>query len=693
MPGANVVFKGDASAIRNRACQALKVGNVRLGHSAYMSHPGEFAAPPNRQVIAAYNQPCSSSSVPLARHPEPTFNTTSNLARPAQQVSRPEVLMVPQMRYVLEPISVNFVKFSYTPLPSWPSANTSWVNALHQVRIDPYRVWDHGFLDSYRGYAFFDPHILLGEDWDRARGKTYLLAWLAVRPAWMAKMINPTVHQEYPQPQSWRDFLIFHIAKLLRVSDRDVKCNPDRSISGPNKRRKQGNLIAYFDLPVRNYHNTTQIRWRDDDVGYAGSLDVESMVIKPSVPREVVWDLFEHNFRFELLALDRSIFPRHLVSDQLSLARDTLVTNCFPQNALITVQWPERDEGLGARRYQDRVLYVESLRKLMSDWPGSVATALRRMSLSPNSTEQQVSLLSKQQMPRNFRRVRNQPPSSPPPVGHFLPLAEVLPLRHPYGTATQGLALEPQGLLYGPSGIFSQPLGVTDIAIPQQPGFVNDMNMGDLIEVDELHSVDPERAAKNQRLWQMWNEVMIPRLMKPYLNTYRETSGMRAPNRVRYNVGCQGCSNGGLLKVSCIFFENLSVLDFVQELFTNMAPNTVGWCNTLEAFLSSRNFKLTTRNSLRDRFASAMKWYATLVNRKDLLMFDYLNRVRVSELFIMENNPSPDQSAYGHSTVTESEEDDINEANSPHTHTMDVDADKDDIPNDNSDTGSNTGLK
>lgn len=42
---------------------------------------------------------------------------------------------------------------------------------------------------------------------------------------------------------------------------------------------------------------------------------------------------------------------------------------------------------------------------------------------------------------------------------------------------------------------------------------------------------------------------------------------------------------------------DITILDFVQELFVNTAPNTTAWCETLENFLDSWGFKLTTRVS------------------------------------------------------------------------------------------------
>lgn len=40
---------------------------------------------------------------------------------------------------------------------------------------------------------------------------------------------------------------------------------------------------------------------------------------------------------------------------------------------------------------------------------------------------------------------------------------------------------------------------------------------------------------------------------------------------------------------------SLKMLEFVRELFVRMPPNTTSWCDTLEAFLGKRSYKLTTR--------------------------------------------------------------------------------------------------
>ncbi|KAJ7813201.1 hypothetical protein B0H14DRAFT_3478234 [Mycena olivaceomarginata] len=57
---------------------------------------------------------------------------------------------------------------------------------------------------------------------------------------------------------------------------------------------------------------------------------------------------------------------------------------------------------------------------------------------------------------------------------------------------------------------------------------------------------------------------------------------------------------------------DVGVLEFVRQLFVNLPPNNTAFCNTLEGFLASRGYKLTTKDTLCVRFANALEWYTTL---------------------------------------------------------------------------------
>ncbi|EDR01938.1 uncharacterized protein LACBIDRAFT_310168 [Laccaria bicolor S238N-H82] len=134
-------------------------------------------------------------------------------------------------------------------------------------------------------------------------------------------------------------------------------------------------------------------------------------------------------------------------------------------------------------------------------------------------------------------------------------------------------------------------------------------------------------------------------------------------SEVRQVVGCVGCHAGRSLKVACIFFErietltlctctspalqllqrglfpcapllpslavDLNMLEFVNGLFVNAAPNTTAWCETLESFLGNRRYKLSTRNSLHRCFGAAMQWYATLIDKKNHQLANYLDQFRL----------------------------------------------------------------
>lgn len=64
------------------------------------------------------------------------------------------------------------------------------------------------------------------------------------------------------------------------------------------------------------------------------------------------------------------------------------------------------------------------------------------------------------------------------------------------------------------------------------------------------------------------------------------------------------CKEPALQLLQCGFFPcapqqplltvDLDVLDFARDLCINATPNMTAWCETLEGFLSARQFKLST---------------------------------------------------------------------------------------------------
>jgi hypothetical protein len=256
-------------------------------------------------------------------------------------------------------------------------------------------------------------------------------------------------------------------------------------------------------------------------------------------------------------------------------------------------------------------------------------------------------------MPRLLRKPSQR--SSPPVPEPALVSVEDLPsIRRPYGSGNTLSGV--QGLIATPSGVYSQVIGSRSSRLEEEEdlegglgeedfGMEVDYDMGGGSDRDEEEVV--RRAGKKQRQWRNWSAHVIPMLLEPYLELLRESEGLRDLTSMQDRLGCKGCADGRSLEVVCIYFESvwcvelldhcillilvteleqitlctctepalqllsmglfpcapallslavdLQMLNFARELFVNAAPNLTAWCETLEGFLSARQFKLTTR--------------------------------------------------------------------------------------------------
>jgi hypothetical protein len=84
---------------------------------------------------------------------------------------------------------------------------------------------------------------------------------------------------------------------------------------------------------------------------------------------EIVWELAELNFRFELLALDLR------ASTILDMDRQTMVSECFSgssSKSLLVADLGTANHGLSSQSWEERALYLQALKRLMMTWQGEV---------------------------------------------------------------------------------------------------------------------------------------------------------------------------------------------------------------------------------------------------------------------------------------------------------------------------------
>lgn len=153
-------------------------------------------------------------------------------------------------------------------------------------------------------------------------------------------------------------------------------------ILGRRERRRTTllkNVEKKFVLDVEHIREPVSVFWKRQVL--ATKEDILSGKLNISVRdlREILWDLYEHNFRLEFLCLDRCIRPREGLPPAKTLELDSQVTACFPEGTLVNVNFPRNDEGLAALVWKDRARYVEAFRSVLATWGGPEAEKLSKM--------------------------------------------------------------------------------------------------------------------------------------------------------------------------------------------------------------------------------------------------------------------------------------------------------------------------
>jgi len=326
-------------------------------------------------------------------------------------------------------LAVNAEKFKEPVSPVMPEVLSSWVSAQAGVHQNEVHQVDHRDRHLLRGYPVPDPYLLAKPTDELANTWRLMVAWLYIRQTWLADIIsNEKFAAGYPKSQHWRQGLleVMVVNGVGRGSRRDVGhessapglfgmgkdvgqaagvsslaasllsthtgqkrrqevVSTDVLAGAPSKKKRSlktkqevGDMFN-FSLKVPPDGSPGDVFWQGVVVIKAAEVKAGSFGFTIPIARQIMWDIFENNFRLELLTLDRAIVPRS--SDGYrALERDGMVMRVMPTGAFMTNRMPYGDMGLGARSWQNRARFVEAFRELLSSWPGEAAQQLKRMS-------------------------------------------------------------------------------------------------------------------------------------------------------------------------------------------------------------------------------------------------------------------------------------------------------------------------
>lgn len=207
-----------------------------------------------------------------------------------------------------------------------------------------------------------------------------LAAWLSVRAARCGQMLYPTSSQKPVIPASvWRQFFWIYRrqplpstsssqpsnATVITASDTGDPLLDDELDAATNAAKS----MFGTDMVSTMNRTTREVYWRGKayDVVEGAVVGMESHVV-----REIVWELAELNWRYELLALDKFAAPHMWMDQDVAGARTSAILAVFAPSASFVfthAPFPTENASIAAASPGARLKAFTALRRIMSAWP------------------------------------------------------------------------------------------------------------------------------------------------------------------------------------------------------------------------------------------------------------------------------------------------------------------------------------
>lgn len=221
----------------------------------------------------------------------------------------------------------------------------AWQNALKAVDSSPTNLDPSNRSNPHDGkYLFPEPGIFAGVT-NESRRARYFATWQGTKAVLLFRAFNASSTAVPLSGQEWRDFLIGNLNGTFKGT---------RNLEAQQKFR---NLFAgCLDELAIDFDN------------FLPPTNTIPPSVNPPEAQEVLWELSELNFRFELMSLDRR--ASKTTGDEELLDRQDMISRCFPNNNFI-VELPHATRGLASLDLKERLPVLLRLRALMRDWCGN----------------------------------------------------------------------------------------------------------------------------------------------------------------------------------------------------------------------------------------------------------------------------------------------------------------------------------
>lgn len=207
------------------------------------------------------------------------------------------------------------------------------------------------------------------------REQLYLCNWLHIRRLWKNQMRLSTGRVLRLTTQTWKDTLLFGLGgpagehtkidskNMRKIQEDFAKADLNVSSDGRVITFDNGEQLVASNSRVTGAPDARRVSWRDFDFNLA----VEQ--IPGFAKREIMWELHELNFRFDLIHLDQVMYN----GPDDEYARQDRLCRCWgtPHDVFydpVDIEWTAQDVGLASHQARNRLPYLRSLVGLCETW-------------------------------------------------------------------------------------------------------------------------------------------------------------------------------------------------------------------------------------------------------------------------------------------------------------------------------------
>ncbi|KIO10371.1 hypothetical protein M404DRAFT_21322 [Pisolithus tinctorius Marx 270] len=229
-------------------------------------------------------------------------------------------------------------------------------SALGVVRTDraKHHSSPYNSAGSKKAKTSTAPNIDLPQDFDDPAFPTHLYSWHAALTD--VNKDPKRIHASVPKIA----YFFPHPVLFMRGESSEWR----QSFSG-NQICEAADIFGLEFVKIQ-HDVPSHVQFRDITIGLADLATINS-----ATKGKILWDLYEHNFHFELVALDCLLVPAlwlNVESEWLDQVRQI-----FPGDSELTMfaePFPVKDQGLASLEPQTKLEYVKRFQTLLASWPG-----------------------------------------------------------------------------------------------------------------------------------------------------------------------------------------------------------------------------------------------------------------------------------------------------------------------------------